>query len=113
MTIAEYLAENSAYIDEASLAVLEEVDQETFDRMCAMVANFGYNGDPGIDCRVSITNGTVSDFDAARRESWAEKGTREETAAGISYFEVQTRKGEQRRNVAVMQWGDRVIALIA
>lgn len=111
MTKSEFIAENTAYLDDRVLANLEQIPDAAWDAVvkCVDLANSG-GSEPGIDCDIAITHDTIDDFETARREHWREcHRAAMSTVDGFhvaSYSGVQMHKGGQRRDIAVIDCGE-------
>ena len=110
--LIEYLKENAQYMDEQCVTILEGLNQDAFDRLMKLDEGLTGEGEPGIASTITITSGSVEDFDEARK-NWCEKGERESFDDGIAYFEIQAVKGQQRRDLAVMDYDHKVLCLSA
>lgn len=115
MTLAEFIEENRAYMDESSLANIEGLSEDDFTALCDLNEEAFGDDEPGISSKViRVAGGSVASFDEARAE-WRERGGRQEyTANGRAcaiYTDVQAVKGQQRRTIAVMPQGDSAIVL--
>jgi hypothetical protein len=112
-TITEYLAENADWLDE-NAADIEQIPAEAWPIIRAIALDEGGWDEPGIDCDVAITHETLSDFDASRINHWNERGTREEIEAALPatrYVSFQLAKGQQRREMIVVDCGDLRVCL--
>jgi hypothetical protein len=115
MTIAEYLEENENYLDDNSRAAIEQIPENLFAEVCSMALEDMGWGDIGIDCQVAITNETLKDYDNSRINHWSERGRSmpftDGTLPGNIYSGFQLAKGQQRHEMAVIDLGDKRLAL--
>ena len=104
--LTAYIDENRNYLGD-SLIVLEQLTDDQFDVLQAVTEETG-NADVGIDNHPVISHDTIADFDASRDTHWAERGARKASEiAGhkvVFYSHVQTRKGQHRRDIVVVQF---------
>lgn len=111
MTKAEFIAENTDYLNDRILANLEQIPDEAWNVVveCVDLANSG-GSEPGIDCDIAITHDTLDDFETARSEHWREcRRATISTVGGFqvaSYSGVQMHKGGQRRDIAIIDCGE-------
>lgn len=117
MTIIDtFLAENEKWINEASAAAISRIPADKWPAVIAAL-DIQSNGatEPGIDCNVAITHETLADFDDARANHWSERGSRDEhTFNGISaikYERFQLARGQERRDMVVLDLGDIRVSL--
>ena len=115
MTTAEYIKENEAYItNENSLAALEQLTPEEWDAVRESADDTGWEA-PGLDCEIAITAETLDEYDHSRANHWSEPGAREEATynemASRLYNGLQLFKGQRRRDICVINSGDRRIVL--
>lgn len=109
MTKTQYIEENADYINESSLAAIEGLNEAEFLALIE-TGSAGYGEDPGIDNEIAKTAETLADFDNSRAISWHEKGKRTECVfngfAAIEYEDIQVAKGQQRRSIVVIDFGN-------
>ena len=110
MTISTYLTDNSNWIDERSAAAITQVTDAQWPAvLAALDIHSGGATDPGIDCNVAVTHETLADFDAARANHWSERGSRAEHTfdgiAAIKYERFQLARGQERRDMVVLDLG--------
>jgi hypothetical protein len=112
-TIAAYIEENRSYLSD-SLVVLEQLTNAQFQVLKAVTEEMG-NADVGIDNSPVKSHETLADFDFSRENHWAECGSREaseiEGHQVVFYNKFQPLKGQQRRNIAVVQFDGFTVTL--
>jgi len=112
--LASYVEENRSYLDDNSLIVLEHLTEAQFVVLKAVTKEMG-NADVGIDNYPVKSRETLADFDAARANHWAERGSREaseiEGHQVVFYNRFRPLKGQQRRDMAVVQFDDFTVSL--
>jgi hypothetical protein len=118
MTIAsDYIDANSKYLlDVKVLAAIEQVSDAAWPALLAGIEELtGDTAEPGYNAEIVWTAETISDFDAARASYWAERGSRVEfNCAGfpaVNFERLQLLRGQPRRNIVVVDLGDRRIML--
>ena len=111
----ETIGENADYIESDSLAALEVLDDSAWPVLCEAASALDTK-EPGIDTEIAITRETLEDFDNSRKSYWREKGEREEIEvsgiAGRVYREIQICKGERRRSLIVLDFGEQRATMI-
>ena len=111
--LASYLEENRSYLGE-SLIVLEQLTEAQFIVLKAVTEEMG-NADVGIDNHPVKSADTIADFDDARANQWAERGSCEaseiEGQQVVFYNRFQLLKGQQRRDIAVIQFDGFTVSL--
>ena len=118
MNTAKILGDDERYADDTSLSVLEKLPESAWGSLVECADEYLAVGDmPGLDCRLVSTRETLEDFLSARANHWQEPGTVEEitTEAGtraLHFERVQTRKGEQRKDIVVADFGDTRVVLL-
>ena len=117
MNTAKILGEDERYADEASLSVLERLPDSAWGCLVECCEEKTGLDQPGIDCRLVATSETLEDFVEAKKNHWCECGAVEEitTEAGtraLHFERVQTRKGEQRKDIVVADFGDTRVVLL-
>ena len=113
---AAYLAENAAYVDEMSAVALSGISDADWPAiLAALDVVSGGATDPGIDCAVTVTAETLADFEESRARSWSEPGRRTEHQVGgrraVHYERFQLHRGEPRKDMVVVDLGERRVAL--
>jgi len=112
----EYIEENAAYARNECIAALEMMDDDDFAALAALNEELAGDDEPGISSRIVMTAGDVSSFDDGRRD-WRERGSRKPVEVNgrrcVIYRGAQTSKGQQRRDLAIMPWGDGSLILEA
>lgn len=113
INLTAYIEENRSYLGD-SLIVLEQLTDAQFQVLKAVTVRMG-NADVGIDNSTVKSNGSLADFDDARVNHWAERGSREaseiEGHQVVFYNRFQPLKGQQRRDMAVVQFDGFTVSL--
>lgn len=118
MDTNKLFGDDARLLDETSLSVLEKLPESAWGSLVECTDEYLAVGDmPGLDCRLVSTRETLDDFLNARANHWQEPGRVEEitTEAGIKalHFQcLQTRKGEQRTDMVVIDFGETRISLL-
>ena len=111
----ETIGENAEYMDDDSLEALEALDDTAWPILC-VAAKFIDSEEPGMDTEIALTHESLDDFDASRQSHWSEKGEREEIqigdVVGRAYNSIQTRRGERRCSLLVLDFGPRRVTMI-
>ena len=111
--LTAYIEENRNYLGD-SLIVLEQLTEAQFDVLRAVTRETG-NAEVGIDNHPVISHETIADFDDSRANHWAERGSRKASEiAGhqvVFYSRVQPLKGQQRCDIAVVQFDGFTVSL--
>jgi hypothetical protein len=111
--LAAYIEENRSYLGD-SLIVLEQLTDAQFAVLKAVTEEMG-SADVGIDNSPAKSHETLADFDAARANHWAERGSREgseiEGHQVVFYNRFQPIKGQQRPDMAVVQFDGFTVSL--
>lgn len=98
--------EISNYADDMSLCHIGDLKDEQFDLLLKISAELSGAKEPGIDNTVTRCNEDVANFENSRATYWKEC-RRAQIFDGYALYEgVQMRKGDQRRDFAVMEIGD-------
>jgi hypothetical protein len=112
MDKAIYLSENSKYIDDDSLAAIEQIPADKWATVMAAAEAIDA-ADIGLDCTVAATRETLDDFEDSRAKHWAERGKCVRGDGFSAYSNIQIAKGRRRQSLAVIDCGDIRIALTA
>ena len=111
--LTAYIEENRSYLGD-SLIVLEQLTEAQFNVLKAVTEEMG-NADVGIDNHPVKSHESLADFDAARSNHWAERGSREaseiEGHQVVFYNRFQPIRGQQRRDMAVVQFDGFTVSL--
>lgn len=109
----EYIQENRNYLGD-SLGVLEGLTESQFRGLKVVTKKMG-NTDVGIDNALIKSSEMIADFDSSRSIFWAERGLRAELMLCgyrvVFYNNIQMRKGQPRKDIAVVQFDDFAITL--
>jgi CRISPR/Cas system CSM-associated protein Csm4 (group 5 of RAMP superfamily) len=106
MTRIEYINENKTYINQKSLGLLENIDEEQFQSLVSATENMG-NSDVGIVNEAVRTQETIEDFENSRNNYWRECSKVTRRGNAIFYEDVQMYKGQPRMaQLAVVDLGD-------
>lgn len=116
LLVTAYLADNAAYIAEGDAAAIERIPDAAWPAILAALDELsGGATEPGIDCSVTTTSETLADFDRSRLTFWSEAGSRSEHEfsglQAVKYERFQLRRGDPRRDMIVVDIGERRIAL--
>lgn len=111
-----FLQQNSRYVDESDAVSIEQIPDEAWPAVLEALDELsGGATDPGIDCKVTITHETLADFDESSRKSWNESGYRSghefNGLKAVKYERLQRARGEPRRDMIVVDLGEKRIAL--
>lgn len=110
----EIIGDDVDYMDAASLAALEVLDDAAWPVLVEACQMAGA-GDPGIDNEIALTHETLAEFDASRN-AWSERGEREEIevsgTAGRVYENIQVHKGARRCNLIVLDFGAQRVTMV-
>jgi hypothetical protein len=112
-SLAAYIEENRNYLGD-SLIVLEQLTDAQFSVLKAVTEEMG-NMDVGIDNSPVKSHESIADFDSARENHWAERGSRESSEIEghqvVFYNRFQMLKGQPRRDIAVVQFDGFTVTL--
>ncbi len=112
-----YIDENTDYIDDDSLAAIEQIPAEIWHAATHACKELCGSPDLGLACKVATTRETLEDFDNSRDNHWAERGQRREwilaTTTTHAYKNIQIAKGQRRQSLAVIDFGDFRVCLTA
>jgi hypothetical protein len=110
MTKQELISENTDHMTDESLAAIEQIPEAAWDSVTTIALDENGWDEIGLNCDVSITHETLEDFDNSRINHWSERGQRSEIEANgfkaIGYSGLQIAKGQQRKEMIVVDCGD-------
>lgn len=95
------------YASDETIAAIEQLPRESLADLES--ASRAIAGDLGIDCEVAVTHETIEDFENSRTFHWVLMGTDisdDCTKNSRAWKNIQTRKGETRGSMAVVDCGD-------
>lgn len=117
ISLTQHLGDNAQYVDDDSAAAIESLPDSAWPALLT-AANHELELEddepptemPGIDCTVAVTHQPLNDFEDARQNHWRECKYHEEILCdghpAIYYNGVQAIRGQQRRNMIVIDLGD-------
>lgn len=110
VNVQEIAPESVNYMSDETVSALEVLPEECWPALVAASEELTGDADVGVACRVAVTKETLDNFDASRDQYWTERGCRYELTFddrhARHYVEFQTRKGERRQQMIVVECGE-------
>ena len=117
MDTQKVLGDDERFADEGSLAVLERLPESAWQCLVECCEEKTSLDQPGVDCRLVATSEELEHFVAARENHWRASGpvaeiTTEAGTKALHFQSVQMRKGQQRKDIVVADFGDIRVVLV-